>query len=342
MDYLIEIIALTVDSVCLVGYFVNYLKTKNSITLIENSPVLEINKNLTKIVNKQPDQIIPYVAIRGVVQPIGNPIISNNNSKVTGVLQLLTIKEHIIQRGATGYWSEHEKVIQTVQNVMPFVIESHGYNVEVVDALAADILDLDVISNVFTPTVPKFIDHIWGFFTGFRQRGVQTTEEMLRKGTIITGIGELILSEDKKAVRLQPPRDGSPYYLTNMSIMSLLKKLDDQQRTYRLFCILFGTLGIVVGGLIVRRYLRNRSEWLDKERKKMEREVVRKERRKRVRVGSELSDAQLCVVCKVNPKEVILLPCGHVCLCEDCSDEISDLCPICREVIDKKTAAYLS
>ncbi|KAB0795590.1 hypothetical protein PPYR_12429 [Photinus pyralis] len=341
MDYLVEIIALTIDSVCLVGYYVNYLKTKNSITLIENSPVLEINKNLPKIVNKQPGQIIPYVAIRGTVQPIGDPIISNNNLKVAGVLQLLTIKEHIIQRGATGYWSEHEKVIQTVQNVMPFVIESHGYNVEVVDALSADILDLDVISNVFTPTVPKLVDHIWGFFTGFRQRGVQTTEEMLRKGTVITGIGELIISEDKGGVRLQPPRDGSPFYLTNMSITSLLKKLDEQQRTYRLFCILFGTIGIVVGGLIIRRYLRNRSQWMESERKKKERESIRKERRRRVR-GDELSDSQLCVVCKVNPKEVILLPCGHVCLCEDCSEEITDLCPICREVIDKQTAAYLS
>ncbi|KAK4875769.1 hypothetical protein RN001_012191 [Aquatica leii] len=341
MDYLSEIIALTVDSVLLGACVIKYLRNKNAITKIQAAPYLEIDKNLDKLVSKEPDKILPYVIIRGTVQPIGNPITSNNNPKVAGVLQLLTIKEHIVQRGATGYWSEHEKVIQKVQNVMPFVLESSKYSVEVIDPLAADVLDLDVISNVFTPTVPKVIDHIWGFFTGFRQRGVQTTEEMLRKGSIITGVGELVANENGKSLRLQPPRDGSPFYLTNMGIVSLAKKLDDNQRSYRLFCIIFGTLGIVIGSLMIRKYLINKSRKSDIERKRKELEISRKERRQKAR-GDEMSDSQLCVVCKANPREVILLPCGHVCLCEDCSDEILELCPICREVIEKRTAAYLS
>ncbi|KAF5306144.1 hypothetical protein FQR65_LT07420 [Abscondita terminalis] len=341
MDYLTEVIALTVDSILLGVCVIKYFRNKNAIAKIQAAPYLEIDTKLNTIVSGEPNKVLPYVIIRGTVQPIGNPITSNNNPKVAGVLQLLTIKEHIIQRGATGYWSEHEKVIQKVQNVMPFVLESNKHNVEVIDPLAADILDLDVISNVFTPTVPKLIDHIWGFFTGFRQRGVQTTEEMLRKGSIITGVGELVINENGNSLRLQPPRDRSPFYLTNMGIVSLVKKLDDSQRSYRFLCIVFGTLGIVIGGLVIRKYLRNKNREFDIERRRKELEITRKQRRQKAR-GDEMPESQLCVVCKTNPREVILLPCGHVCLCEDCSDEILELCPICRESIDKRTAAYLS
>lgn len=92
---------------------------------------------------------------------------------------------------------------------------------------------MDVISDIFKPTVPSVMDHVWGFFAGLRQRGVQTTEKMLRKGTIITGIGELVSSKDGTSIRLQPPTNGAPFYLTNMQVTSLVRKLDDSRRNYR-------------------------------------------------------------------------------------------------------------
>ena len=70
---------------------------------------------------------------------------------------------------------------------------------------------------------------------GVRQRGLQSTEEMLREGSVITGIGELTKSSTKPdSLILQPPVDGTPFYLTTMSVSSLLRKLDDRRRTYRL------------------------------------------------------------------------------------------------------------
>lgn len=102
---------------------------------------------------------------------------------------------------------------------------------------------MDVISDVFSPTVPSVMDHIWGFFSGLRQRGVQTTERMLRKGTMITGIGELVTSKDGRTIRLQPPTSGAPFYLTNMQVTSLVRKLDDTRRNYRILCVVFGAVG---------------------------------------------------------------------------------------------------
>lgn len=53
--------------------------------------------------------------------------------------------------------------------------------------------DLDVIHDSYEPSSLSFFDHVFGFFSGIRQRGLQTTEEILRDGSFITqlyiGIG---------------------------------------------------------------------------------------------------------------------------------------------------------
>lgn len=102
--------------------------------------MLDINSDLQEIVETHPDRKLSYVAIRGSVKPIGSPIVSSKNSKITGVIQLLSIKEHVVQRSTAGFWADQERTIQEVHNVMPFVIESNGIMVEVVDPLVADIL----------------------------------------------------------------------------------------------------------------------------------------------------------------------------------------------------------
>ncbi|XP_017774313.1 PREDICTED: mitochondrial ubiquitin ligase activator of nfkb 1 [Nicrophorus vespilloides] len=341
MDYLGEAIALGVDAIIFGACMKQYLKNKNAMSMIQGAPYLDIDKDLKEIVQTHPDQKLSYVSIRGMVKPMGNPIVSSNNPKVSGVVQLLRIREHVIQRSTAGFWSDHERLIQEVHNVMPFVLDSNGYTVEIVDPVAADILDMDVISDVFTPTVPSVMDHIWGFFAGVRQRGVQTTEKMLRKGTMITGIGELVASKDGSTLKLQPPTNEAPFYLTNMQITSLVRKLDDTKKTYRWLCLLFGTVGLVLGGLMARRFYKDYCKKRDDLRTREELERNRVERRRRVR-DDDLPEIHLCVVCRINPREIILLPCGHVCLCEDCSTGIVDNCPVCRSAIDKKSAAYIS
>lgn len=67
-----------------------------------------------------------------------------------------------------------------------------------------------------------------------RQRGIQSTEKMLREDSIITAIGELSRSKTKSNYFiLQPPLNGPPFYITRMSITSLIRKLDDRKKIYR-------------------------------------------------------------------------------------------------------------
>ena len=47
-----------------------------------------------------------------------------------------------------------------------------------------------------------------------------------------------------------------------------------------------------------------------------------------------------CVVCLSKPPQVVLIPCGHACVCRKCSREL-DTCPICRVEIQASQRFYL-
>ena len=47
-------------------------------------------------------------------------------------------------------------------------------------------------------------------------------------------------------------------------------------------------------------------------------------------------EERLCVVCMVREKQVLLLPRRHMCMCEECTEEVaadSAQCPVCRKHI---------
>ena len=61
--------------------------------------------------------------------------------------------------------------------------------------------------------------------------------------------------------------------------------------------------------------------------------------------NSPSSSAQTCVVCLNEQREVILMDCGHVCVCAGCAIEImarSPQCPVCRANIDRVAPAFIA
>lgn len=46
-----------------------------------------------------------------------------------------------------------------------------------------------------------------------------------------------------------------------------------------------------------------------------------------------------CVICLANKKNILFLPCRHLCTCQDCSTDIKQ-CPICRGDIEDKITAF--
>jgi hypothetical protein len=47
-------------------------------------------------------------------------------------------------------------------------------------------------------------------------------------------------------------------------------------------------------------------------------------------VVEEQKDGNICVVCMENPRDHIMVPCGHYCLCTSCKRQELKACPICR------------
>ena len=60
----------------------------------------------------------------------------------------------------------------------------------------------------------------------------------------------------------------------------------------------------------------------------------------RERVGV-LENIRMCVVCLENPKNVVISPCNHLCVCQHCSTLIPRKCPICRGVVESKIVVYV-
>lgn len=54
----------------------------------------------------------------------------------------LTIKEHVIARTSAGFWSDQTRTIHEVYNSTPFVLSNGKYSIEVIDALAAELLGM--------------------------------------------------------------------------------------------------------------------------------------------------------------------------------------------------------
>ncbi|EDW79412.1 uncharacterized protein Dwil_GK20428 [Drosophila willistoni] len=338
MDFLHESLALGVDLLILGLCVREYVHCKRTAKVLKSASQYNIDGDLKGIVEKQHDKKVPYAVIRGTVTPIGVPLRSTLVPSVSGVLQIVKLHEHRVTRGFAGFWTEHHKLLHQSTNEMPFELRNQSYGVEIVDALSAAVLDVDMVYDNYEPSKITIFDHVFGFFSGVRQRGLQTTEEVLREGSFLTAIGELEL--DGQTLRMQPSKQG-PLFLTTATKSTLIKRFEDAKSSMLFKIILCSSISVVLVGIIVRKLYRKKKQEREEAKIRNRLDLERRERRARSRPHT-LSQDQLCVVCSTNPKEIILLPCGHVCMCEDCSQKISISCPVCRGNIDTKAAAFIA
>ena len=49
----------------------------------------------------------------------------------------------------------------------------------------------------------------------------------------------------------------------------------------------------------------------------------------------------LCCICMSDKKDIMIVPCNHLCVCNKCIGAINDKCPICRGVVDLYEKIYL-
>lgn len=52
------------------------------------------------------------------------------------------------------------------------------------------------------------------------------------------------------------------------------------------------------------------------------------------------SEQRQCVVCMDRESSVVIIPCGHLCVCQPCSSCCKQLCPVCRGAITQMVQTY--
>jgi len=62
-----------------------------------------VGSNLNTVLDNEPSNRC-YIGVRGIVKPLGEPLKSINKSDITGVIQKLSIQEHVIARTSAGFW----------------------------------------------------------------------------------------------------------------------------------------------------------------------------------------------------------------------------------------------
>ena len=153
----------------------------------------------------------------------------------------------------------------------------------------------------------------------------QKTIEILQNQNLIKDQEIIHLQAQKDLIEQQVENLSSELVATNIRVEEL--KLNSKR------ILMVGGLCVVAGDLYIKTT--QYQDIPDTDDSNSEGEVGERE-------VIEVPDSLECIVCMTNMKEVMLEPCGHVCICRDCADRMRlpsgrVKCPVCRIRADTRT-----
>ncbi|XP_067449236.1 mitochondrial ubiquitin ligase activator of NFKB 1 [Thunnus thynnus] len=342
-----QIVVLATSSALTAVFYTIYRSRATTVARLKEAKKVTIDQDLKNILSETPGRCVPYAVIEGVVRSVKETLNSQFVDNCKGVIERLTLKEEkMVWNRTTHLWNNTEKVIHQRTNTVPFALGSHDEDIaatiRIVRPLDAAELDLETTYENFHPTVQSLSNVIGHFISGERPKGIHETEEMLRLGDSVTGIGELVL--DNNLIKLQPPKQGFRYFLTRLDYDSLLRKQGKSVRLWRILTVVFGVAACSTLLFILwKRYVHHRQ--IKKERSLLE--EFKEHQRKRMRdlnIEESSVSPTSCTVCLSQERSCVFLECGHVCACTQCYEALPEpkKCPICRAIIDRVVPLYNS
>ncbi|XP_053280514.1 mitochondrial ubiquitin ligase activator of NFKB 1 [Pleuronectes platessa] len=342
-----QIVVLATSSALTGLFYTIYKNRATTVARLKEAKKVTIDKDLCNLLSETPGRCVPYAVIEGAVRNVKETLSSQFVDNCKGVIERLTLKEEkMVWNRTTHLWNSTEKVIHQRTNTVPFALGSHDEDVSafvrVIRPLDAAELDLETTYENFHPTVQSLSSVIGHFISGERPKGIHETEEMLRVGDSVTGVGELVL--DNNLIKLQPPKQGFPYFLTRLDYDSLLGKQVKSVRLWRILALVSGLAACSTFFYILwKRYVLHKQS--KKERSMLEEfKEQQKKRMRELNIEESSVSPTSCTVCLSRERSCVFLECGHVCACSQCYDALPQpkKCPICRATIDRVVPLYNS
>ncbi|XP_063049065.1 mitochondrial ubiquitin ligase activator of nfkb 1-A [Engraulis encrasicolus] len=349
----------TMEAICLgssmalsgIFYYV-YKRKRRTVEKLNDAPQLPLNDQLENLLNQAPGKCLQYVVIEGVVHAAGEPLHSQFQEGSRGVIQKTVLREHkLVWSSLARAWTDSERVLHQRVDSVPFnlVGPDQSTAVRVISPLEATGPEMEVTHEKFHHAGSVgFGDLLGQYLSGEKPKGHLETEEMLKVGSMVTGVGELVIDTDQ-IVKLRPPTDGQEYFLCTCDLETLRADQEVQAQVWRFMAAACTLAGVAILAWAARRYYRRLRE-------KWEHDRLLREFRSRVpppraagdgaeggEAGAGAADRpdNMCVICLENPRSCVLLNCGHVCCCHECYRSLPrPNCPICRQNIVRVVPLY--
>lgn len=298
----------------------------------------DVGEDIKKLLDKYSTAAIPYAAVKGSVTAIDDTVESSTGTK--GVIQITTLHEVTTKRFG-DYWDvdkipPHNETRKSVPFALrPIMKSTSEIQVTVMNPFNSIWESLLLpSSSFFTPANSSIDSTVMGGIGMPKVMGVYKSEKILPIGTVVTGIGRIVKDGQTGTLKLQEPLEGAgfPYVLTTMSLDDFISRLEVRRNLQRVIIGMTLSLGVLL------MYRRIHGWWKRYKLAALRNDLLRERRNVNL---DDLCRCQTCLVCLVNPREVIILQCGHVCVCADCILKLNGLCPVCREPISGSHKAYI-
>ena len=309
---------------------------------VEGAPSLNIDSSLRSLVQDSPKSHLPYVAITGNVQTHNQPLQCRADNSIKGVIWKKSTVEHKdVYRKYTQTWDNTTREISSVSDNIAFNLQGQSsyFSVEVVNPLESSWIEdsIEIVHERFNPTTRNAMENIVGYMSGDKLKGYTETERMLRLGTKLCAIGELVYEEGMMKIRA-PLGAANDYIISKLSQQEIVSSIQRKAKIWKILAIVVAAATATGVYFMVRRFRRRYKEIKENQRFYEELNVIREQRTAvsaRLNRGGEAEGQEPCVVCLTNPRECVLLECGHICICVDCLEAIPSPkeCPVCRSSV---------
>ena len=255
------------------------------------------------------------------------------------------------------------RVLGSSTNFCRFGLTTPGSSdvlVEVNEPLKSDylLMNLPIINHFYEPCQSSGMIKGLDILVGNIVRGHSFTEKMLGENMPILAIGRVTtgpkLALFKNNFLLSSPlHQDHPFILTTLSRSQVVASIRTEARLLKLLYCSFALMGIGISSYVAYKYFKEHLRFI-----RCCWQYIRGTNPPLIDAGVSPSvplvyavpsndpphNPSKCCICLTNVRNLLLMPCKHLCICADCHNKlpIPKMCPVCRGPVANPIEVHVS